>query len=263
MVAAPAARRAIRAAMEGRRVKLRWFVLLACLAFSQTGTSASPASAGKSVVVRSAHGKFSYELLGRPSEKPVIVLLHGASGPGVPFYFDQSRYFAEQGFLVAVPHYFDATGSRDATDANYQAWVNVVGAVIEDLKAYFPGKTPRVFLVGYSLGASIALASGAEGLAVDGIAEWYGSLPDSFFYKMKGMPPLLILHGEDDQNIPVLNAQQLIRLCGMRQLACTSHLYPRAGHGFAGKDLEDADDRTLRFFAGLSGVSEKKDFGPQ
>jgi dienelactone hydrolase len=176
----------------------------------------------------------------------------------VPFYNDQAKYFAGLGFLVAVPHYFDATSSRDATDANYQAWVEVVQAQLEDLNAYFPGKAPRVFLVGYSLGASVALAAGADGVKVDGIAEWYGSLPDSFFYRMKGMPPLLILHGEDDQNIPVMNAQQLIRLCTMRQLACTSHLYPRAVHGFAGKDLEDADQRTLAFLASYSSAVAAK-----
>ncbi len=213
----------------------------------------------KSTMVHTTHGKFSYELLGQPSERPVIILLHGASGPGVPFYYDQAKYFAGQGFLVAVPHYFDATATRDTTDANYQAWVDVVRAQLEDLRADFPRKAPQVFLVGYSLGASIALAAGADGMKVDGIAEWYGSLPDSFFYKMKGMPPLLILHGEDDRNIPVMNAQQLIKLCTMRQLACTSHLYPGASHGFVGKDLEDADERTLALIASYSLAGAAKD----
>ena len=107
----------------------------------------------------------------------------------------------------------------------------------------------KVFLVGYSLGASVALGAGSEGAPVDAIAEWYGSLPDDFFYRMTGMPPLLILHGERDSNIPIGNARQLVQLCEMKQLTCDHHFYSDQGHGFAGKALEDADQRTLAFFA--------------
>jgi dienelactone hydrolase len=88
--------------------------------------------------------------------------------------------------------------------------------------------------VGYSLGSSVALAAGSQDLSVDAIAEWYGSLPDEFFYQMNGMPPLLILHGERDSNIPITNAQQLVKLCEMKQLTCDHHFYSDQGHGFTG-----------------------------
>ena len=61
---------------------------------------------------------------------------------------------------------------------------------------------------------------------VSAVAEWYGSLPDEFFYQLKGMPPLLILHGQHDDNIPVSNAQQLIQLCRMKNFPCESDIYP-------------------------------------
>jgi dipeptidyl aminopeptidase/acylaminoacyl peptidase len=66
---------------------------------------------------------------------------------------------------------------------------------------------------------------------------------------MKSMPPLLILHGERDTNIPIINAQQLVKLCDIRQLRCDHHFYTDQGHGFYGTALEDADQRTLAFFA--------------
>jgi dipeptidyl aminopeptidase/acylaminoacyl peptidase len=60
---------------------------------------------------------------------------------------------------------------------------------------------------------------------------------------------LLILHGAQDTNIPVVNAEQLIKLCGLKQLTCENHIYPDQEHGFTGKSLEDADNRTIDFFA--------------
>lgn len=95
----------------------------------------------------------------------------------------------------------------------------------------------------------MALGAGSQGIPVSAIADWYGSLPDEFFYHFQGMPPLLILHGEEDTNIPVINAQQLIKLCGLKQLTCENHIYPDQGHGFTGKALEDADRRTTDFFS--------------
>ena len=62
------------------------------------------------------------------------------------------------------------------------------------------------------------------------------------------MPPLLILHGAQDSNIPVMNAQQLERLCGMKHFDCTTHIYPEESHGFSAGALRDAEQRTLTFF---------------
>jgi carboxymethylenebutenolidase len=103
--------------------------------------------------------------------------------------------------------------------------------------------------MGFSLGASVALAAGSQNVPVGAIAEWYGSLPDAFFERRKGMPPLLILHGQRDPIIPIINAQQLERLCEMEHYACESHFYAGEGHGFAGPALADANKRTLDFFA--------------
>nr|WP_257025620.1 alpha/beta fold hydrolase [Edaphobacter lichenicola] len=201
-------------------------------------------------VATSRDGRFKYEIFGKDDPgKPLLILLHGASGPSVGFYREQAEYFSSNGYTVFLPHYFDATKSSDPTMDNYHAWVNVVKTLLSEQRAPTGSAHRKSVLVGYSLGASVAVAAGSEEVPVDAIAEWYGSLPDDFFYHLQGMPPLLILHGERDYNIPVENAQQLIKLCGIKQFQCESHIYPDQGHGFSGAALKDADSRTLSFFS--------------
>ena len=210
--------------------------------------SLAVAAEDRSIAI-SKDGGFHYERFGDDAKRPLLILLHGASGPAAAFYQQQAHFFADHGYAVWMPHYFDATPSGVPTTQNYQAWTDVVRALIKESRVIAGASGRSIFLLGYSLGASVALAAGSQGVAIDGIAEWYGSLPDDFFYRMKGMPPLLILHGQRDTNIPVFNAQQLTKLCDLRGLRCESHIYADQGHGFAGEALRDADQRTLTFLA--------------
>ena len=107
----------------------------------------------------------------------------------------------------------------------------------------------QIALLGFSLGASVALAAGSQAIAVNAVAEWYGSLPDEFFYQLKGMPPLLILHGQHDDNIPISNAQHIMQLRRMKSFTCENHIYPDQGHGFLPPAYDDAVKRTLEFFS--------------
>jgi carboxymethylenebutenolidase len=107
----------------------------------------------------------------------------------------------------------------------------------------------RVGLVGYSLGASVALLAASRGVRVAAIADWYGSLPDEAIPDLRHVPPVLILHGAEDNVIPIVNAQQLESILVNRGLTCSSHIYYGQGHGFSGDSLIDADQRTARFLA--------------
>lgn len=186
-----------------------------------------------------------YENFGASTGVPLMILLHGSSGPG-DFYREQARFFAHHGFQVVIPHYLEATRNSAGTDDNYAVWVTVVRNLMEKLNA---DRSQGTVLVGFPLGASVALALGSQGQGPDAIAEWYGSLPDKFFREMKGMPPLLILHGARDTNIPVINAMQLSKLCLLVKLTCETHIYPDQEHWFDAKTLRDADGRTFQFLS--------------
>jgi carboxymethylenebutenolidase len=191
----------------------------------------------------------SYEIVGLESSGPLIIMLHGASGPGVPLYRGLAQYFATKNYTVLFLHYFDAADTFRASDQNYVAWEKAVSDLVGECRKNPKWSNRKIALLGFSLGASVALAAGSQAIPVNAVAEWYGSLPDEFFFKLKGMPPLLILHGQHDDNIPVANAQQIMQLCRMKSFTCGSHIYPDQGHGFKPPAYDDAVKRTLDFFS--------------
>ncbi len=223
-------------------------ILLLCLATCTCCACAWGKDEGHLAKFRLGSSDVAYEEFGSDLGRPTLILLHSVSGPGTALYRQQAQFFAAHGYTVLLLHYFDATKTHQPTAENYRAWVSAVDGLIQQ-KTAARRADQRIFLVGYSLGASLALAAGSQGAAVAAIAEWYGSLPDEFFYTFKGMPPLLVLHGARDRNIPVGSAEQLGRLCDLKGLICESHIYAEEEHGFAEQAREDADARTLAFFA--------------
>ena len=172
--------------------------LCSCITLAQTALPA-PAAAQS---VKSSDGKFTYELFDSPAPVATIILLHGSS-PELPVYREQAQYFAKQGYKVLFPHYFDATRSTAPSTQNYQAWVDVVKELFAEIGKLSSSEKPTpVFLVGYSLGASVALTAGSQSVPATAIADFYGSLPDDFFLHMQAMPPLLILHGQSRHQHP-------------------------------------------------------------
>jgi dienelactone hydrolase len=191
----------------------------------------------------------SYEIFGAGNHGPLLIMLHAAGGPDVARYRDRADNFAAHGYIVLSLHYFDATDSEKLSDNNYAAWEQAVSDLVDHCRRH-PGWSGRkIGLIGFSLGAMVALAAGSQAVPVNAVAEWYGSLPDPFLEKRKTMPPLLILHGEQDAVVQVVNARQLLSLCQTEHWTCESHFYPDQGHGFQGSAVEDAEKRTLDFFA--------------
>ncbi len=201
------------------------------------------------------HRKVPVETFGTDASLPALILLHGSEGPGGPYYQDQGRFFAGAGYQVFYLHYYDAAAVKDQSEGSFEDWVELVREMVG--RARPGGAARKVYLVGYSQGAEIALAAGAEGVPVDGIVEWYGNLFDNYRTGLRTFPPLLILHGERDGTIPVGYARQLISLCAAKGLRCENHLYPEQGHGFGGEDLGDADRRTVEFLGAVGGVQAR------
>lgn len=207
------------------------------------------AASPQSAKYTSGGRQVTYEIFGTGETGPLLILLHGVSGPDAPLYREEANYFAGHGYTVLFLHYFDATGSNTPSDKNYEVWERSVIDLIAETHKNSAWVDRKIGLIGFSLGASVVLAAGSQNAPVAAIVDWYGSLPDAFFERRKGMPPLLILHGQQDPIIPIVNAQQLARLCEMEHYTCESHFYPGEGHGFSAASLKDASQRTLDFLA--------------
>jgi predicted esterase len=164
------------------------------------------------------------------------IFLHGSGGPGsgnLP-YLDEMQDLTKKGYCVYILHYLDATGKSPASpEKHYPVWVQGVS----DLSRYITAKKNipivKIALVGYSLGASIALASAAINPGLGSVIEFSGSLPDEYLPLFNACPPLLIIHGQDDESIPVVNARQLASLCELKKQIYSIELLPKEGHAFS------------------------------
>jgi predicted esterase len=162
-----------------------------------------------------------------------IVLLHGSGPSDLGIGRLQARFFAEHGFRVFVADYLSATPKTEPTAANYRRWAQVVDDIVADLRARPGSRNKKIALVGQDLGA---------------IAEWSGLLPNQFFSQVQSLPPLLIFHGEQDRQVPVVNARQLVRLCELKDFTCEAGIYPDEGHVFTSNAMDSANQRALTFF---------------
>jgi carboxymethylenebutenolidase len=99
----------------------------------------------------------------------------------------------------------------------------------------------RVGLVGFSPGASLALAASAEhDLTLARLVELFGALLREHRARVKDMPPTLILHGDADAVVPVEEAHLLAGLLLARKQRPEVEVLAGAEHAFLkdGKELQ-------------------------
>jgi dienelactone hydrolase len=177
-----------------------------------------------------------------------IIYLRGLGPSDLALGRTQARFFSEHGFRVLLADYLSVTPTVELTAANYRRWAQAVQDIVAELRSRPVPRNRKIALIGQGLGASVALLAGSRKMGVDAIAEWSGLLPNQFFSQVQNLAPLLILHGEQDKQVPIVNARQLVRLCELKDFSCEAGIYPDEGHVFSSKATESANQRTLTFF---------------
>src|SRR5215467_3678988 len=181
---------------------------------------------------------------------PAVIGLHG-SGGGHGTMADPASLLAEQGFAVYVLHYFDRTGTEWADKPtifrHFPVWMKTLWDAVSFVEKRAEVDPSRIALLGFSLGAYLSLSNAAIDSRVRAVVEFFGGLPKEMKMFMRRLCPVLILHGETDETVPVAEAYHLRKLLEKKQIPYEMQIYPGAGHGFIGAEWKDAGLRTLSF----------------
>jgi len=182
---------------------------------------------------------------------PAIIGLHGSAG-GHASMSDPAGMLAEQGVAIYVLHYFDRTGTTGVAEKqtavrHFPVWGKTVWDAISHVETQPQVDSQRIGLLGFSLGAYLALAEAAVDPRVRAVVEFFGGFPREMKFFMRRLCPTLILHGDADATVPVEEAHHLQQILAKKSIPYEMQIYPGAGHGFTGEVWLDARRRTLAF----------------
>ena len=196
--------------------------------------------------------------------RPIVLLLHGAGGyeKARGLYERHAALLVSHGYRVYALLYYDdqdqlamAGKDRKAMRENrgrrFRAWMEVVTDAMDHI-SHLPGTDKdRIGILGFSLGAYIAVGVAGTDNRVAAVVEKYGGVPKAVRADIHQLPPILIVHGEADRNVPVAEAHALAAFMDELGSRYVLKTYVNAGHGFDAKrgsaDAEDAIQETLRF----------------
>jgi len=181
---------------------------------------------------------------------PAIIGLYGSGGDHASMS-EPAGHLAENGFAVYVLHYFDRTGAveveKSALVRHFPAWMKTLWDAVSFVERQPLVDPARIALLGFSLGAYLAVCGAAIDPRVKAVAEFFGRFPKEMKFFMRCLCPMLILHGEIDPIIPVAEAYHLQQVLERKGIAYEIQIYPGVGHGFDGAVWDDAQSRTLAF----------------
>ncbi|MGV7216252.1 dienelactone hydrolase family protein [Bradyrhizobium sp. UFLA05-112] len=207
--------------------------------------------------------RYAAEVSGK---RPAVILLHGSRGielrrrayeryadalsaKGIDAYL--LRYMTERDTATLISK-TSTKASRETFEATrFDGWSDTVSATVTTILGQ-PDSSGRVGLLGFSLGGFIAANTAARDERIAALAVLYGGMPDAMAGKVKHLPPMIELHGEADQNVPIANGKKLIELAKSVGAEAEFVPYPGKPHGFDFSDTDpmtaDAIDRISRFF---------------
>src|SRR5262245_36753103 len=176
-----------------------------------------------------------------------VVLLHGADGLSYrgPAYRAMARHLAARGLRVFLPHYFERVGTPGraafSKPTDFLGWMD--GAT-ETLTAAGPGPTG---IVGVSLGGYLGLAVTGRDERVGAVVVVSGGMLSMLSAGFTRMPPVLILHGAEDQVVPVSEARVLEKWLVEHGTPHEVVIYPGERHHLTGTAADDSLHRTTAF----------------
>jgi dienelactone hydrolase len=198
-----------------------------------------------------------YSPVGARSHRTVIVL-HGAGGMlfDGPSMRRVARALAENGDTVYLLHYFNRTGTIGALDSTMQAhyveWLETVRDGIVWAHGREENGARPIGIYGYSLGGFLAITVASDNPLVGAVTEQAGGIWNSQEKRVGKMPPVLMVHGLEDQRVPVEKyAKPLQRVLRARGGHVETEFVPGEGHVFSEAAMAVVRPKVAKFFARL------------
>jgi phospholipase/carboxylesterase len=124
--------------------------------------------------------------------------------------------------------------SPEARAAGVRQSAPILNSFIDDLLARYGLAEDRLVLIGFSQGTMMALHVGPRRAgAIAGIIGYSGMLadPDALARELCNRPPVLLVHGEADDVLPVSSLARAQTALADLGFSVSSHVSPRLGHG--------------------------------
>jgi dienelactone hydrolase len=239
-----------------------WLNLLVALSVLMASAGAQT-PVGTTTVFRSDHRPITIERFdpkSGSSHLPVL-LVHGGGGPQGDWRKSGIlEALTTAGYSVFVPHFFDGPGqwSPSVKPQMFLAYIKTLNDATRYIAAQPEIRNKGIGVVGFSLGGYLALALAEEERShppplrspeIKAVVEFFGGMPGFAEERFTTMPPVLILHGEDDDVVPVSSAYELERLLKKKAIPYEIKIYAHQGHGFSGDALEDSKKRAVSFLS--------------
>lgn len=191
---------------------------------------------------------------------PAVVILHGRSGI-FPDYRQLAHRLAKQGYVALVLDYYAESGgvpprNEPRRKELWPTFERTVQQSVRYLSQRADVDADRIGLLGLSQGAMLAISTAGITPSVKAVVTYYPRRPWSFDEILDDLPPLLILHGENDPWHKAADAQQMHDDLTQRGKSSAITIYPKASHGFnvlsrfyQPEATADAERRALNFLA--------------
>lgn len=183
------------------------------------------------------------------AQRPAVLILHGSGGleVGREVYAGHAQMLASNGFDAYLVSYF---GPRSNVACScVHTWVETVIRVTRAIQQR-PEASGCIGLLGFSLGGMVAAAS-ARDAGANAMVVFYGFMPPEPLPAAEPLPPILALHGDADDKVPLKWGQELVERARERGGRADIVIYPREPHvlsNWSRAHATDAIDRMTAFF---------------
>ena len=190
------------------------------------------------------------------AKRPTALILHGAGGfeRARAGYEKYAAVIADAGIDAIMVNYYskmDESAVTSMFEQRYESWAGLVSEIAADVMKR-PDSNGKVGLIGFSNGGILATGIGALDPKIAAAVIYYGTEPCPLNKAPTRFPPMLILHGDADDIIPVNQGRRLAQIAQKLGGNAELVIYPDGKHGFGVRDDEhgygaDSLKRTIAF----------------